>query len=118
MKHRIKCHRDRFGIVVGSDAIGSSSNASAATQTDPDRRRAPSETIHGHRVSSQSSHEQNKLFHLTRWRLALWYGVVMGFILGLCGLGYTRRLFTPLADLDRELSLLRNADSESTKATT
>jgi signal transduction histidine kinase len=30
---------------------------------------------------------QNKLFQLTRWRLATWYAGVMGVILGLCGLG-------------------------------
>jgi signal transduction histidine kinase len=47
---------------------------------------------------------QNKLFHLTRWRLALWYGVVMGFILGLCGLGvYQAIVHAHWQTLDREL---------------
>lgn len=47
---------------------------------------------------------QNKLFHLTRWRLALWYGVVMGFILGVCGLGvYQAIVHAHWQTLDREL---------------
>jgi len=47
---------------------------------------------------------QNKLFHLTRWRLALWYSVVMGFILGLCGLGvYQAIVHAHWQTLDREL---------------
>jgi signal transduction histidine kinase len=47
---------------------------------------------------------QNKLFHLTRWRLALWYGVVMGFILGICGLGlYQAIVHAHWQTLDREL---------------
>jgi hypothetical protein len=29
----------------------------------------------------------NKLFRRVRWRLASWYGGVMGVILSLCGLG-------------------------------
>lgn len=47
---------------------------------------------------------QNKLFHLTRWRLALWYAIVMGFILGLCGLGvYQAIVHAHWQTLDREL---------------
>ena len=47
---------------------------------------------------------QNRLFHLTRWRLALWYAVVMGFILGLCGLGvYEAIVHAHRQTLDREL---------------
>lgn len=47
---------------------------------------------------------QNKLFHLTRWRLALWYGAVMGFILGICGLGvYQAIVHAHWQTLDREL---------------
>jgi two-component system OmpR family sensor kinase len=30
---------------------------------------------------------QNKLFNRTRWRLASWYALVMGFILSLSALG-------------------------------
>ncbi len=48
--------------------------------------------------------KQNRLFHLTRWRLAAWYGVVMGFILGLCGLGvYQAIVHAHWQTLDREL---------------
>lgn len=47
---------------------------------------------------------QNRLFHLTRWRLAAWYAVVMGFILGLCGLGvYQAIVHAHWQTLDREL---------------
>lgn len=47
---------------------------------------------------------QNKLFHLTRWRIAGWYAVVMGFILGLCGLGlYQAIVHAHWQTLDREL---------------
>ena len=35
---------------------------------------------------------QNRLFHLTRWRLASWYAVVMGLILSLCGWGVTQAI--------------------------
>ena len=47
---------------------------------------------------------QNKLFHLTRWRIAGWYAVVMGFVLGLCGLGlYQAIVHAHWQTLDREL---------------
>ena len=47
---------------------------------------------------------QHRLFHLTRWRLAAWYAVVMGFILGLCGLGvYQAIVHAHWQTLDREL---------------
>jgi signal transduction histidine kinase len=47
---------------------------------------------------------QNRLFHLTRWRLAAWYALVMGFILGLCGLGvYQAIVHAHWQTLDREL---------------
>lgn len=47
---------------------------------------------------------QNKLFSQTRWRLASWYALVMGFILGLCGLGlYEAINHAHWQTLDREL---------------
>ncbi len=47
---------------------------------------------------------QNKLFHLTRWRLASWYAIVMGCILGLCGLGvYEAIVHAHWQTLNREL---------------
>jgi len=47
---------------------------------------------------------QNKLFHLTRWQIAGWYAVVMGFVLGLCGLGlYQAIVHAHWQTLDREL---------------
>ena len=47
---------------------------------------------------------QNKLFSQTRWRLASWYAVVMGFILSLCGLGvYQAIVHAHWQTLDREL---------------
>ncbi len=48
--------------------------------------------------------QQNKLFSQTRWRLASWYAAVMGFILGLCGLGvYQAVVHAHWQTLDREL---------------
>ncbi len=47
---------------------------------------------------------QNRLFHKTRWRLALWYTVVMGFILSLCGLAVYKAIAqTHWIALEREL---------------
>ncbi|OWY65529.1 two-component sensor histidine kinase [cyanobacterium TDX16] len=47
---------------------------------------------------------QNKLFSQTRLRLAMWYAIVMGFILGLCGLGlYQAIAHAHWQTLDREL---------------
>jgi signal transduction histidine kinase len=47
---------------------------------------------------------QNKLFHLTRVRLALWYALVMAFILSLCGFGvYKAVSHAHWVALDREL---------------
>lgn len=47
---------------------------------------------------------QNNLFSKTRWRLAIWYASVMGFILGLCGLGvYQAIVHAHWQTLDREL---------------
>lgn len=47
---------------------------------------------------------QNRLFHLTRWRLAGWYAGVMGIILGLCGLGvYQAIVHAHWVALDSEL---------------
>jgi signal transduction histidine kinase len=48
--------------------------------------------------------EQNRLFSETRWRLASWYAGVMGFILGMCGLGvYQAIVHAHWQTLDREL---------------
>src|SRR4028119_1825261 len=61
---------------------------------------------------------QNKLFHLTRWRLALWYGVVMGFILGLCGLGvYQAIVHAHWQTLDRELESVAGTLQDSIENT-
>lgn len=47
---------------------------------------------------------QDKLFTLTRWRLAGWYAGVMGLVLGLCGLGlYEAIAHAHRMTLDREL---------------
>jgi signal transduction histidine kinase len=47
---------------------------------------------------------QHKLFTQTRLRLASWYAVVMGFILGLCGLGvYEAIVHAHWQTVDREL---------------
>lgn len=47
---------------------------------------------------------QNKLFNLTRWRLASWYAGVMGVILGLCGLGvYEAIAHAHWVTIDREI---------------
>jgi signal transduction histidine kinase len=47
---------------------------------------------------------QNKLFRLTRWRLASWYGGVMGVILSVCGLGvYEAIAHAHWMTLDREI---------------
>lgn len=46
----------------------------------------------------------NNLFSRTRWRIAGWYAAVMGFILGLCGLGaYQAIVHAHWQTLDREL---------------
>lgn len=48
--------------------------------------------------------EKNRLFRLTRWRLASWYAVVMGLILGICGLGvYEAIVHAHWQTLNREL---------------
>lgn len=61
---------------------------------------------------------QNKLFHLTRWRLALWYGGVMGFILGLCGLGvYQAIVHAHWQTLDRELESVAGTLHDSIEST-
>lgn len=47
---------------------------------------------------------QNKLFYLSRWRLASWYAIVMGCILGICGLGvYEAIVHAHWQTLNREL---------------
>ncbi len=47
---------------------------------------------------------QNRLFQMTRWRLASWYAGVMGVILGLCGLGvYEAIAHAHWSTIDREL---------------
>lgn len=55
-------------------------------------------------IASTLLMQQNRLFSQTRWRLASWYAVVMGFILGLCGLGvYQAVVHAHWQTLDREL---------------
>ena len=50
---------------------------------------------------------QNKLFQRTRFRLALWYAIVMGLILTVCGLGlYTAVSHAHSEALDRELEFV------------
>ncbi|MEW6497812.1 MAG: histidine kinase dimerization/phospho-acceptor domain-containing protein, partial [Cyanobacteriota bacterium] len=47
---------------------------------------------------------QTKPFRQTRWRLAFWYAVVMGFILSLCGFGvYQVMIYAHLVAIDQEL---------------
>lgn len=47
---------------------------------------------------------QNKLFKITRIRLALWYAVVMGLILSLCGFGFYKAVFPAhVVALDNEI---------------
>ena len=55
-------------------------------------------------IALTPSMNQNKLFSQTRWRLASWYAIVMGFILSLCGLGvYQAIVHAHWQTLDREL---------------
>jgi len=55
-------------------------------------------------IALTSRMNQNKLFSQTRLRLAMWYAIVMGFILGLCGLGlYQAIAHAHWQTLDREL---------------
>ncbi|OKH36178.1 two-component sensor histidine kinase [[Phormidium ambiguum] IAM M-71] len=61
---------------------------------------------------------QNKLFSQTRWRLASWYAVVMGFILSLCGLGlYQAIVHAHLQTLDRELEAVAGTLHDSIENT-
>ncbi len=61
---------------------------------------------------------QNKLFHLTRVRLAFWYAVVMGFILGICGLGvYQAIVHAHWQTLDRELESVAGTLHDSVENT-
>ena len=61
---------------------------------------------------------QNKLFHLTRWRIAGWYAVVMGFVLGLCGLGlYQAIVHAHWQTLDRELESVAGTLHDSIEST-
>lgn len=47
---------------------------------------------------------QTKPFRQTRWRLALWYTTIMGFILSLCGFGiYQVMIYAHLVAIDQEL---------------
>lgn len=68
-------------------------------------------------VSTQTMN-QNKLFHLTRQRLALWYALVMGFILGLCGLGvYEAIVHAHEQTIDRELEAVAGTLHDSIENT-
>jgi len=61
---------------------------------------------------------QNRLFHLTRWRLASWYAVVMGVILSLCGFAcYKAIAHTYSVDLDRELEAIAGTLHDSIEPT-
>ena len=52
---------------------------------------------------------QNKLFQRTRIRLALWYAIIMGLILTVCGFGlYTTVSHAHSVALDRELEFVAN----------
>jgi signal transduction histidine kinase len=61
---------------------------------------------------------QNKLFSQTRWRLASWYAIVMGFILSLCGFAvYEAIVHAHWRTLERELEAVAGTlhDSIETK---
>ena len=61
---------------------------------------------------------QNKLFHLTRVRLAFWYAIVMGFILGICGLGvYQAIVHAHWQTLARELESVAGTLHDSVENT-
>jgi signal transduction histidine kinase len=60
---------------------------------------------------------QNKLFSQTRWRLASWYAIVMGFILSLCGLGvYEAIVHAHWQTLERELKAVAGTLHDSIEA--
>lgn len=60
----------------------------------------------------------NKLFQLTRWRLAGWYAGVMGVILSLCGLGiYEAIAHAHWVTLDRELESVAGTLHDSLEPT-
>lgn len=61
---------------------------------------------------------QTKLFHLTRWRLASWYAVVMGLILSLCGFGaYNAIAHAHWVTLNRELESVAGTLHDSLEPT-
>jgi signal transduction histidine kinase len=61
---------------------------------------------------------QTKLFHLTRWRLASWYAVVMGLILSLCGFGaYNAIAHAHWITLNRELESVAGTLHDSLEPT-
>lgn len=61
---------------------------------------------------------QNKLFTLTRWRLAGWYAGVMGIILSLCGLGiYEAIAHAHKITLNRELESVAGTLHDSLEPT-
>ncbi len=61
---------------------------------------------------------QNKLFALTRWRLASWYAAVMGLILSLCGFGiYEAIAHAHWVTLDRELETVAGTLHDSLEST-
>lgn len=61
---------------------------------------------------------QNKLFQQTRWQLAGWYTLVMGFILSMCGLGlYEAVDHAHQQTLDRELESVAGTLHDSIEAT-
>ena len=61
---------------------------------------------------------QNKLFALTRWRLAGWYAGVMGVILSLCGFGiYEAIAHAHWSTLDKELETVAGTLHDSLEPT-
>ncbi|WNN87875.1 two-component system sensor histidine kinase RppB [Gloeocapsopsis dulcis] len=61
---------------------------------------------------------QNKLFQRTRWQLAGWYTLVMGFILSVCGLGlYEAVDHAHQQTLDRELESVAGTLHDSIETT-
>jgi len=61
---------------------------------------------------------QTRIFHVTRWRLAGWYAVVMGLILSLCGFACYRAIaHTYSVDLDHELESIAGTLHDSIEPT-
>ena len=60
----------------------------------------------------------NRLFFQTRWRIATSYAIVMGLILGLCGLGFYQAIVhAHWQTLDRELEFVAGTLHDSVENT-